>query len=153
MPQTAESVATVLAREVLPTIKGWVKRVEALPALTRIPLTPNERSHHLPRLLKELIIRLRLKADDENPATTSTQEHGKARFLQGYTVPVLVEESRLLQVSIFDTLRGHHTTLNAQTLMTDIMTIADECDCKLKQTVETFMEMERARVKVVGATI
>jgi hypothetical protein len=153
MPQTAESVATVLAREVLPTIKGWVKRVEALPALARIPLTPNERSHHLPRLLKELIIRLRLKTDDENPPTTSAQEHGKARFQQGYTVPMLVEESRLLQVSIFDTLRIHYSTLNAQALMTDIMTIADECDSKLKQTVEAFMKMDREKVNAVGSVI
>lgn len=153
MTQTTESVATVLEREVLPTIQGWLKRVEALPALTSIPLTRNERGHYLLRLLKELILRLRGKNDKENPTTTSAQEHGKARFQQGYTVPMLVEESRLLQVSIFDTLRTHHSTLNAQVLMTDVMTIADECDCKLKESVETLMELQQARVKAVGGAI
>jgi len=151
MTHTTESVATILERELLPTIQGWMKRVEALPGLTRVRLTHNERGVHLIRLLKEVIVRLRLKEDEENPVTNSAQDHGKVRFEQGYTVPMLVEESRLLQVSIFDTLRIHHSTLDAQVLMMDVMTIADECDAQLKQSVETFMELERSG-KTAGAS-
>jgi hypothetical protein len=34
-------------------------------------------------------------------------EHGKIRRSQGYSVPMLVEESRMLQVSIFHTLQNN----------------------------------------------
>ena len=56
---------------------------------------------------------------------------------------MLVEESRLLQVSIFDTLRLNQTSIDPTKLMPDVVTIADECDAQLKHTVETFMELEK----------
>ncbi len=54
---------------------------------------------------------------------------------------MLVEESRLLQVSLFDTLRLHQKSLDLNSLMADVVTIADECDAQLKHTVETFMKL------------
>ncbi len=56
---------------------------------------------------------------------------------------MLVEESRLLQVSIFDTLRLSQMNLDPNLLIPDVAVIADECDSQLKQTVETFMELEK----------
>ena len=143
MTQTIETVATVLERELTPTIARWMKRVEQLPTLTSIPLTYQERTGHLTRLLKDLIIRLRLGKGEKAPTTTSAHDHGKVRFEQGYSVPMLIEESRLLQVSIFDTLRLNQASLDAQVMLLDVMTIADECDIQLQHTMETFMELEK----------
>ena len=67
----------------------------------------------------------------------------QVRYRQGYAVPLLVEESRLLQVSIFDTLRINQTELEPQIMMCGVVIIADECDAQLKHTVETFMELEK----------
>ncbi|SRR6266481_6298148 len=55
-----ERVATVLARELTPTIERWMKRVDQIPELTNIALSYDERTGHLPQLLEELISRLRL---------------------------------------------------------------------------------------------
>ncbi len=142
MPHTTESVATVLERELRPTIARWMKRVDGVPDLTKIPLTEDQRMGHLPQLIEDLIIRLRLKKDAEMPETTSAHDHGKARFDQAYSVPMLVEESRLLQVSLFETLHLHQVMLDSSKLLEDVMVIADECDAQLKHTVETFMELE-----------
>ena len=138
-----ERVAAVLKRELKPTIERWMKRVDGIKELTRIPLSYDERTGHLPQLLADLITRLGLKENQKSPETTSAHDHGKVRFEQGYTVPMLVEESRLLQVSIFDTLRMNQKSLNADRLMPDVVIIADECDAQLKHTVETFMELEK----------
>jgi hypothetical protein len=138
-----ERVATVLKRELKPTIERWMKRVDGIKELTRIPLSYDERTGHLPQLLADLITRLGLKENQKSPETTSAHDHGKVRFDQGYTVPMLVEESRLLQVSIFDTLRINQKSLDANRLMPDVVIIADECDAQLKHTVETFMELEK----------
>lgn len=52
---------------------------------------------------------------------------------------MVVEESRILQVSIFETLRNNLSSVDFSLLLRDVMTIADECDSKLKQTLTSFM--------------
>ncbi|MGA8102326.1 MAG: hypothetical protein WB869_09240, partial [Candidatus Acidiferrales bacterium] len=57
----------------------------------------------------------------------------------GYTVAMAVEESRLLQVSIFSTLHKSVKHLEFSRLLPDIVTIADEVDAQLKQQMLRFM--------------
>lgn len=52
---------------------------------------------------------------------------------------MIVEESRILQVSIFHTLEKNLSTVNFSLLLADVMTIADECDSQLKQTINSFI--------------
>jgi hypothetical protein len=52
---------------------------------------------------------------------------------------MVVEESRILQVSIFHTLEKNLRTVDFSLLLADVMTIADECDSQLKQTLNSFM--------------
>ena len=54
------------------------------------------------------------------------------RRSQGYSVPMLVEESRMLQVSIFHTLQNNLNVVDFSLLLIDVMTIADEVDSQLK---------------------
>jgi hypothetical protein len=149
------TVATILEKDLAGTIDRWMGRVNDVPALTTIALTYPERTGHLPRLIQDVISRLRLDDGQQSPETTSAHDHGKSRFEQGYSLPMLVEESRLLQVSIFDTLHRGQDALDFQVVLRDVMTIADECDAQLKHTVETFMELEkgeRGPILVVAAS-
>jgi hypothetical protein len=143
MTHTTKTVATVLEQELTETIQRWMLCVEEIPELSSIPLTYDDRTGHLPQLLKDLITRLGLTKGAERPKTTAAHDHGRVRFEQGYSVSLLVEESRLLQVSIFNTLHRHQKSLDPDRLMLDVITIADECDAQLKHTVETFMELEK----------
>jgi hypothetical protein len=71
--------------------------------------------------------------------TTSTAlAHGVLRRMQGYTMPMVVEESRLLQVSIFSTLQNSLGKVDFSTILLDVMSIADEVDSQLKQAVLGF---------------
>jgi hypothetical protein len=53
---------------------------------------------------------------------------------------MIVEESRMLQVSIFHTLQTNLSTVDFSLLLVDVMTIADEVDSQLKQTIVSFSE-------------
>ena len=53
---------------------------------------------------------------------------------------MIIEESRILQVSIFHTLEKNLSSVDFSLLLTDVMTIADECDSQLKQTIISFTE-------------
>jgi hypothetical protein len=52
---------------------------------------------------------------------------------------MLVEESRMLQVSIFETLQFHTETMDTNDLMADIMAIADEVDSQLAQAMTSYI--------------
>jgi hypothetical protein len=57
-----------------------------------------------------------------------------------------VEESRLLQVSIFSTLHKSQKHLDFNKVLPDVVTIADEVDAQLKQQMLCFMAADAAKV-------
>jgi DNA-binding response OmpR family regulator len=101
----AETVASILERDTDITIQNWLELVEQDTELTCIPLSALERTGHLPKLIRDLILRLRLDTGLTAPNSIAARDHGGLRREQGYTVPMVVEESRILQVSIFRTLQ------------------------------------------------
>lgn len=141
-----ESVAEILERELPALIQDWLSRVEKEPDLTCIPLNFEERTGHLPQLLRDVISRLHLNVGTKAPISEAASIHGDLRRKQGYTVAMAVEESRLLQVSIFSMLHKEVRHLEFSTLLPDIVTIADEVDAQLKQQMLRFMDADAARM-------
>ncbi len=136
-----ERVANILERDSKLTIANWLARVGREPELTAIPLDDEDRTGHLPKLIDALVTRLRVPLRLGTKAVSEAAVlHGRVRQSQGYTVPMLIEESRVLQVSIFETLQNNLTTVDFSLLLLDVMTIADEVDSQLKQTITSFME-------------
>jgi hypothetical protein len=109
------------------------------------PLNSEERTGHLPQLLSDVISRVRLDANSKAPISQAASTHGDLRRRQGYTVAMAVEESRLLQVSIFTALHKNVKHLNFTELLPDIVTIADEVDAQLKQQMLRFMAADTAQ--------
>ena len=140
-----ERVAAILERDLDVTIQMWMSRVDHTNELTAISLTYQERTGHLPLLLNDLVRRLRLPPEAESPISRAAREHGLLRRKQGYTVPMVVEESRILQVSIFNTLQNNLGSVDFSTVLLDVMTIADEVDSQLKQAMLGFMETTAAK--------
>jgi hypothetical protein len=112
-PRPIESVATILARETRSTIDAWLTRVDQEGDVLSIPMAHAESSAYLPQLFLDLVSRL------QQPVTLGTRalvsrsaaKHGILRREQGYTPAMMVEESRMLQVSIFETLERNLTSV------------------------------------------
>jgi DNA-binding response OmpR family regulator len=134
-----ESVATILERDSETTIQNWLELVEEDTELNCIPLSREERTGHLPKLLRDLIGRLRLDSGSKAPISIAARDHGTMRRDQGYTAPMVIEESRILQVSIFRTLQRNLRSVDFSKVLLDIVTIADEVDSQLKQAMTTFI--------------
>jgi hypothetical protein len=139
-----ESVADILERELPNVISDWLVRVDQEPDLKAVPLSYDDRTGHLPHLLHDIIARLRLDAGTNVPISEAAAIHGDLRYRQGYTVAMAVEESRLLQVSIFSMLQRNVKQLEFGKLLPDVVTIADEVDAQLKQQMLRFMAAESA---------
>ena len=139
-----ESVAAILERDVAITIQQWLSRVQQFKELTALPLTDTERMAHLPEILKNIIGRLRGTRVIEAIASLSpaAAAHGRLRFQQGYSAPLIVQESRLLQVSIFETIQRNLATVDFSLVLPDIMLIADEVDAQLTQSIDSFLKLQ-----------
>jgi hypothetical protein len=53
---------------------------------------------------------------------------------------MVVEESRILQVSIFNTLQNNLRRVDFSKVLLDVITIADEVDSQLKQAMLSYVE-------------
>jgi hypothetical protein len=53
---------------------------------------------------------------------------------------MLVHESRILQVTLFGTLQSNLSRLDFSLLLPDVMTIADEVDAHLTQSMLSYMK-------------
>src|SRR5579863_649172 len=140
-----ERVADILEQELNPTIQEWIGLVEKEPDLVRIPLNFEERTGHLPKLLHDVIARLRLDKGAKAPISVAASRHGELRLKQGYTPAMVVDESRILQVCIFSTLHRNERRVIFSKLLPDVVTIADEVDAQLKQQVLCFLPVETPR--------
>jgi DNA-binding response OmpR family regulator len=134
-----ESVASILDRELDITIQYWLNLVEQDVELTCIQLTRQDRTGHLPQLLHDLSDRLRGEQGLVAPHSQAARDHGEMRRRQGYTAAMVVEESRILQVSIFSTLQRNLSSVDFSKVLSDVVTIADEVDSQLKQAMYSYV--------------
>jgi hypothetical protein len=154
-PIATESVAAILTRCKTSLIADWLERAKRTPELSHLELSDSERTVHLPRLIDDIIARLGKSQvptkDNDAIASPATVEHGQLRRRQGYNPGMLIHESRVFQVSIFGTLHKNRSLLDSDLLLPDVMTIADEVDSQLTQTMDSFSSEapESAKAKLV----
>ena len=138
-----ERVAAILQRCSGEIVEGWLAKVKKSKELSIVSLSDHERTRYLPKLIEDLIVRLRAPnvPGDESDSLYSAAAvaHGKMRKLQGYTPAMLVHDSRILQVTLFGTLQRNLNALDFSLLLPDVMTIADEVDSQLTQAMGSYM--------------
>lgn len=142
-PTTKERVAEILQRSTGLIVEDWLARVNQNTRLARMVLSDQERTGYLRKLIDDLIVRLRSPhttiQEDGFISSPAAVAHGKLRRSQGYTSAMLVQESRILQVTLFGALQKNLGALDFSLLLPDVMTIADEVDSQLTQAMEGYM--------------
>jgi DNA-binding response OmpR family regulator len=140
-------VGAILQRCMTDIVSDWLARVKQSDALNHLLLNDEERTGHLPKLVEDLIVRLAkpnaTAKDSDAIFSTAAIAHGKLRYLQGYTPAMLVHESRVLQVTLFGALQSNLSSLDFSLLLPDVMTIADEVDAQLTQSMDSYMNVMR----------
>jgi DNA-binding response OmpR family regulator len=145
VPAPKERVARILQRCAGLIVEDWLTRVKKNTELSRVALSDQERMGYLPKLIGDLIVRLRSPhitvQEGDSIGSAAAVAHGKLRRSQGYTSAMLVQDSRILQVTLFGTLQKNLGALDFSLLLPDVMTIADEVDSQLTQAMEGYMNV------------
>jgi hypothetical protein len=107
-----------------------------------LTLTYEERTEYFPEIIEDIAVRLRKVRVIEVirvPPYAVMARGGQLRCRQGYVAPMIVQESQILQVSLFETIQRNLARLDFGAVLTDIMLIADEVDSQLTQTIHSFL--------------
>jgi len=140
-----ERVGVILQRCITSIVEDWLVRVKQSRELNHLALNDSERTGHLPKLVEDLVVRLSKSSasakDSDAISSDAALAHGKLRYLQGYTPAMLVHESRILQVTLFGILQSNLSFLDFSLLLPDVMTIADEVDAQLTQSMDGYMKV------------
>jgi|HubBroStandDraft_1064217.scaffolds.fasta_scaffold07942_5 DNA-binding response OmpR family regulator len=139
-----ERVGAILRRSLSTIVGAWLARAKQSSKLNHLQLSDEDRTGHLPQLIEDLIVRLSKPTattkDSDAVFSIPAVAHGKLRYQQGYSPEMLVHESRILQVTLFRTLQDNTSSLDFSLLLPDVMTIADEVDAQLTQSMGGFMK-------------
>jgi len=144
VPVPTKRVSQVLLGNKKEIINDWYKLVLNEEDLAGIKLSRADRIDHLPALLEGLCDRI-----ENHPETPSKQllkasaEHGATRFQQGYSIPQMIREERLLQRVISDTLQAHLLVIDISMLIPDMVAIGECLASQLEESIRAFQMAER----------
>jgi CheY-like chemotaxis protein len=139
--RVVETVAAILERSAQSAIEEWFERIQTDEKVMSVPLSYEQRCGHLPQVFRDVVSRLLSSKPigSKELVSAAAAKHGLDRRKQGYTAAMMVEESRMLQVSIFHTLQKNLASIDFSVLLIGVMTIADEIDSQLSQAMESYI--------------
>ncbi len=138
VPPTLQRVADMVQQNRDSIIASWLEEVKQDPGIAAIDMSDSDRTDHLPRLLDESLSRARggeLTIGDARAAV----EHGRARRKQGYSVPLLIREAKILQVMVGNCVQQKLLEVEVSHLVPDMVRIDETIQTELEASVRAFL--------------
>ncbi|MBI2679018.1 MAG: response regulator [Candidatus Koribacter versatilis] len=144
------SIATKRVREVIDDnrdliVSEWLDTIERMPEIVAIPLSGKERTDHVPQVLDELVRVLRSPGPPEasRKALKAAAKHGTTRREQGYTIPMLLEEARILRCIITRIVQQNLLVVEISSLIGDLLQVEDSVCVQVNEAVRAFLGQEK----------
>lgn len=132
-------VTEVLKEQSATICDRWLEAVERHPDFADISLSKADRTDHVPGMIAELVMTVELSGDGTGTVNTAAAEkHGQARYHQGYTIPQIVCESRLLQQTITEVIETNVLRIDLSTLIHDMLQIGESLNRSLEVSIRAY---------------
>ena len=136
-----ERLPQFIARNKQDIVEAWYQAVDKDPEIKQIKLERIERIDHLPQVLDELV----RPPGNQGPSglqasQDSAAKHGEVRQKQGYSLSMLLEETRLLHHVIAQCTQQHLQSIDISNLIPDLIEMDDRLHQSLKHSLETFLK-------------
>lgn len=130
-------------------VAAWLSHVSEDPELASIRLTDEERRDHLPILLDQAV-----RGSRGTPVTAdarkSAAKHGLIRFRQGYTIPMMVREAKVLRRVIGEYVQQNLMVINLSHLIPDILAMGEAVEDLLEESIRAFVAERQKRSMARG---
>jgi ActR/RegA family two-component response regulator len=139
-PLELRRVAGVL-RECGPEIvENFLRRCHSHQDIPSAALSDGQLTDHIPALLAEIVTRLEQhRTEGSAQAAKAAREHGRSRKEQGYSVPLLYEEGRILRRAIYEAVQNNLLGVNLSFLVPDLIEVSDSLDIQLAESLKAFL--------------
>jgi ActR/RegA family two-component response regulator len=134
-----------LMRESLEEIsRQWLKLVNAHTELTTIHLSDKDRVDHIPQMVEEMARRVDLNEEETTQmGKEAAKSHGRERARQGYTIPLIVIEMRLLQRILSHVLQRNLIRMDLSTVTADMMMVGESLQEQMEYSIRGYQQSAR----------
>jgi ActR/RegA family two-component response regulator len=138
----SKRVSVILRENAQQLVDRWLVRVWENPELSKIAMPERERIDHVPNLIEEIAHRIESYPHDvSDSAIKAAAAHGQQRHRHGYTIPMLLVESALLQKAITEMLQENLLAIDISTLIPDMHLVSEIINRTAELSVRAFLEL------------
>ena len=142
--QPIKRVSQLMQESVDEITKEWLKLVKTHAEISAIPISDRDRVGHLPNVIEEMAKRVDADAElTTESAKAAAIEHGKERARQGYNIPLVVIEMRLLQHVLSSVLQHNLIRMDLSTVIGDMMQVGESLQEQLEFSIRGFQQSAR----------
>ena len=138
-------LATLLQEHLPDIIREWLLLVKADPDLLRMPVSDDQRADHIPAVISEMISMMQIHPGViSDAALQDAAKHGEERRAQGFSIPQILKETRLLRRAIFEVMQANLLAVDISSLIPDLVQISDSLDVQIKQAIQVYLQVSVA---------
>ena len=127
----------IIEQQLDPIVKQWLAALKNDPEISAIPISDVERQNHIRGLLQQALDKARGKQLTPED-TDAAQLHGGIRRKQGYSIPLVVRESKLLLRAIADCVQQNLLAIQMSYLIPDMVNVWETVMIELENSIKAF---------------
>ncbi|HTC94462.1 MAG TPA: response regulator [Terriglobales bacterium] len=138
-------VVAILEENSHKIVTDWLAAVVKVPEIASIKLTPEQRSDHLPGILQAIMHLLHSGRDGSPALSAQAAQHGMTRRQQGYTIPMILQETHLLHGIICQTLQQNLLAIEVSSLISDLIKVTSVLHDQLRESISAYLSRDVTR--------
>lgn len=140
-PVSAKKISMIIRENRERVVESWAARCSAHEELSKVRLSESELIDHVPELLLEIADRIDIHPEEASTlAVDVAAKHGIARCREGYSLPMLLVESAILERTLSELMQENLLSIEISTLIPDLHQMSDAINCAVETAVRAFLQ-------------
>lgn len=141
IPLVTRRLAAIFRDNMEPLLEHILKGMKSSPDLAVLPLSDSERLLDVRAMLRAVVRALEASdIHDREELLLPATAHGKTRKLQGYTAPMVVEDTRCIDVGVMRIIEENLLSIDVSELLPDWNGLHGMLQGQLKASIAAFLE-------------
>jgi len=139
--ETVKRISAIIRENRDGIVQQWLARQASHHEFSQLRISERERADHMPDFLLQIADCIETLVDDlGEKVVKAAKKHGASRCAQGYTIPMLLIESSILEKTIAELLQEHLLAIDISTLISDMHRLSQSINCAVEISIRAFLE-------------
>jgi ActR/RegA family two-component response regulator len=143
-PLTTRRLFSIFRDNLDPMLDYVLKGMKTTPDLAGLPLSDSERVHGVGPMLRAVVHAMEIgEHHDRKELLRPAADHGRARRQQGYSAPMIVEDTRCIDLAVTRIIEENLLAIDISELIPDWNGLRGMLQGQLKASITAFLESPR----------